>query len=59
MSRMFTDLSKTIKGDLEACTYDFCDDKVVLSVTHEGHSEELYQMFEWRTHEWAPRDQTP
>ena len=30
MNRMFTDLHKTIKGDLEACTYDFVEDRFVV-----------------------------
>jgi hypothetical protein len=61
MSRMFGDLSKTIKGDLEACTYDFVEDRVVLSVTHDGQSEQLYQLFEYppKNYEWTPRDETP
>lgn len=47
MDRFYMGLSRDIKDDLEACVYDFVDERVVLSVTPLDKPEQLYEMFEW------------
>jgi hypothetical protein len=45
--RFYTSLARDIKDDLEACSYDFVEDRVVLSVIPlDGGPEQLYDLFE-------------
>ena len=47
MARFYGDLSKDIKHDLDACVYDFAEERIVLSVTPPDRIEQLYELFEW------------
>jgi len=46
LQRFYDGLARDIADDLEACSYDFVEDRVVLSVIPPGGQEKLYDLFE-------------
>lgn len=47
LQRFYDGLARDIADDLEACSYDFVEDRVVLSVIPPGGQEKLYDLFEY------------